>query len=112
MIIGKNPSILEKWCVGSKGAGLNCLVVSEASSRAVNNPKAVTARAASLRAGGIVIIGVFKGKILEEIRRPAIMLPQAKRLIELSTAGLFSLRGENELNRGCPIQTKNTTRKL
>jgi len=72
----------------------------------------VTARAASLSSGGMVITGVFSGKILEVISRPAIMLPQASRLIGLITAGLFSLIGESELNRGWPMTTKKTTRML
>jgi len=44
--------------------------------------------------------GVLRGRRLEVIRRPAIMLPQANRLIGFMTAELFSLIGENELNRG------------
>lgn len=40
------------------------------------------------------------------------MLPQASRLIGLITAGLFSLIGERGLNRGWPIVTKKTTRRL
>lgn len=50
--------------------------------------------------GGMVIIGVLRGVIFEIIRRPAIMLPQARRLIGLITAGLFSLIGESGKNRG------------
>lgn len=66
----------------------------------------VTTRAASLSSGGIVIIGVFRGVRLEVIRRPATILPQAKRLMGLITAGLFSLMGDNGLNRGWPMETK------
>lgn len=80
--------------------GWYCLAVSEASSRAISRPRTETMRAASLRRGGIVIIGVFKGIIVEVIKKPAIMLPHASRLIGLITAGLFSLIGESELNRG------------
>lgn len=72
----------------------------------------VTARAASFRAGGIDIIGVFRGRILAVINCPAIILPHASRLIGLITDGLFSLIGGSGLNRGCPIETKNTTRRL
>lgn len=50
--------------------------------------------------------------MLEVISSPAIMLPQANRLIGLITAGLFSLIGDRGLNRGKPIETKNTTRRL
>lgn len=36
---------------------------------------------------------------------PAMMLPQASRLIGLITRGLFSLIGERAKNRGVPIVT-------
>lgn len=104
--------MLEKWCAGRLGVVLNCLLVKEASSRAVNTPMIVTARAASLRMGCIDMTGVFKGRMFDVIRRPAIMLPQANRLMGLITVGLFSLIGERGLNRGWPIDTKNTTRRL
>lgn len=92
--------------------GLNCLLVREASSRASRRPPIVTISAASLSRGGIVITGVFRGIMLEVIRRPAMILPQASRLIGLITAGLFSLIGESGLKRGWPIDTKYTTRRL
>jgi len=57
-------------------------------------------------------MGVFSGTRLEVINSPAIMLPQASRLIGLITAGLFSLTGESAAKRGCPIDTKKITRKL
>lgn len=79
---------------------LNCLFVREASSRAVSKPITVTTSAVSFRRGGIDITGVFKGVMLEVISRPATMLPQARRLIGLMTAGLFSLIGDKELKRG------------
>jgi len=91
---------------------LNCLLVSEASSRARSRPRMVTARAASFRRGGMDMTGVFRGTILEVINNPAMMLPQASRLMGLMTAGLFSLIGESELNRGWPMATKKTTRRL
>lgn len=109
---GKNPSILEKWCGVVMGRGLNCLLVSEASSRAVIRPRIVTASAASLSSGGIDITGVFSGRMLEVISNPATILPQARRLIGLMTAELFSLMGDRELKRGWPMDTKNTTRRL
>lgn len=110
--VGKNPSMLEKWWAARLGVILNCLFVREASSKAMRRPVMVTARAASFRRGGMVMIGVLRGRMFEVIKRPAIMLPQASRLIGLITAGLFSLTGERGLNRGCPIETKNTTRRL
>lgn len=72
----------------------------------------VTVRAASFRGRGIDITGVDCGRTLEVMRRPATMLPQARRLIGLITAGLFSLIGDKGLNRGCPMDTKKTTRRL
>lgn len=112
MVAGKNPSILEKWWVERDGVCLNCLLVSSASSSAKKSPRAVTVRAISFRLVGIVITGVFRGKILEVIRRPATMLPQASRLMGLITAGLFSLMGDRGLNRGWPIETRKTIRRL
>lgn len=89
-----------------------CLLVSEASSSAVRRPIIVTARAAILRRGGMDITGVFRGVMLEVIRRPAIILPQASRLMGLITVGLFSLMGGRGLKRGKPIETKKITRRL
>lgn len=104
--------MLEKWWGVNFGACLSCLVVIVASSRAVRRPIIVTPRAASLSKGCIVITGVFSGEMLEVMRRPARMLPHARRLMGLITAGLFSLTGESELNRGWPIDTKKMTRRL
>lgn len=109
---GKNPSMLEKWWRVSFGVVLNCLFVREASSRARRSPAIDTARAAIFSRKGIVMMGVFRGEIFEVIKSPAIMLPQASRLRGLITAGLFSLIGESELNRGWPIVTKKITRRL
>ncbi len=69
MIAGKKPSMLEKWWGVSLGLGLNCLFVREASSSARRRPRIVTVSAASFRRGGIVMIGVFKGVMLEVIKR-------------------------------------------
>lgn len=99
-IAGKYPSILEKLWVGNQGVVLNCLLVREASSSAVRSPRIVTIRADNLSRGGIVITGVFSGRKLEVRRRPARMLPQARRLIGLITIGLFSLMGDCGRNRG------------
>lgn len=92
--------------------GLYCLFVRVASSRASSKPMIVTRRAASFSKGGIDITGVFRGVMLEVMRRPAMILPHARRLIGLITAGLFSLMGDRGENRGWPIDTKNTTRRL
>lgn len=104
--------MLEKWWATRLGVTLYCLLVSAASSRAISNPIIVTTRAASLSNGGIDITGVLRGVMLEIIRSPATMLPHASRFKGLITAGLFSLMGEIVLNRGWPIETKNTTRRL
>lgn len=58
------------------------------------------------------MIWVFSGRKLDVMINPAKMLPQAKRLIGLITAGLFSLIGESGRNRGAPMVTKKITRKL
>lgn len=79
---------------------------------AIKRPTIVTARAASFRRGGMVMIGVFVGRAFEVRISPATILPQARRLIGLMTAGSFSLIGERAGKRGVPMVTKNTTRKL
>lgn len=112
IMFGKNPSMFEKWWVLRRGVCVNCLPVRLASSKAIKSPRRVTSRAASFKRGGIVMTQVFGSTIFDVIRSPAKMLPQASRLMGLITAGLFSLIGEIELNRGCPIETKNTTRRL
>lgn len=89
-----------------------CLLVRAASSRAISRPRTETRRAANFSRGGIDITGVFRGIMLEVMRRPATILPQARRLMGLITAGLFSLMGDRGENRGKPIETKNTTRRL
>lgn len=94
------------------GVTLNCLEVMVANSKAVKSPRIVTIRAANFRRGGIVMIGVFSGIMFEVRIKPATMLPQARRLIGLMTAGSFSLIGESGRNRGVPIVTKKTTRRL
>ena len=104
--------MLEKLWVRIIGVVLNCLLVMEASSMAVSRPRIVTPRAASLRIMGMVMTGVLCGKKFEVMINPAMMLPQASRLIGLMTDGLFSLIGDSGRNRGVPIETKKTTRKL
>lgn len=79
---------------------MNCLLVREASSSAVRRPRTVTVRAASFSRGGMLITGVFRGRIEEVIIRPATILPHARRLMGFITAGLFSLMGERAENRG------------
>lgn len=98
--------------MGIVGVILICLLVMAVSSMATRSPVMVTMRAASFRVAGIVIIGVFEGRKLDVMISPAMILPQASRLMGLITSGLFSLIGDSGRNRGDPIVTKNTTRKL
>ena len=91
---------------------MTCLLVKDASSRAVSRPRTVTRSALSFRAGCIVIMGVLSGVRLEVRRRPAMMLPPASRLRGFINAGSFSLIGDRDGKRGWPIETKNTTRRL
>lgn len=79
---------------------------------AVSRPIIVTIRAAIFKVSGIVMIGVLEVRKFDVIINPAIILPQASRLIGLITDKLFSLIGDRGVNRGVPIVTKNTTRKL
>lgn len=79
---------------------------------ATRSPTIVTTRAATFKIAGIVITGAFMGRKFCVITSPAMMLPQASRLIELMTSGLFSLIGARGRNRGVPIITKYTNRKL
>lgn len=109
---GKNPSMLEKLWGMRLGTALNCLLVSDASSSAIRRPKIVTRRAANFNGRGMVITGVLEGRKFEVIKSPATMLPQANRLIGLITEGLFSLMGAMAVKRGCPMETKKTTRRL
>lgn len=84
----------------------------EAISEARRSPIIETLSAANFKIGGIDMTGVLKGRTLEVINSPAMMLPHANRLMGLMTAGLFSLMGERELNRGYPMETKKMTRRL
>lgn len=109
---GKYPSTFEKLCNLMLGVVFNCFEVRLASSKAVIRPISVTIRAPSFSKGGIVMIGVFVGVMFEVRMSPAIILPQASRLIGLITLGSFSLMGERGRNRGVPMDTKKITRRL
>ena len=91
---------------------MNCLLVRDANSRARISPKMDTAKAASLSRGGMDITGVFRGRVFERMTKPAMILPATSRFMGLTIAGSFSLMGDKELNRGWPIDTKKTTRRL
>lgn len=112
MIEGKNPSMLEKLCSSSEGEILICLVAVVAKVSAIIRPAIVTSNAASLREGGIVIVGVFDGRKFRVIIRPAMILPQARRSIGAVSVWWFSLIGDKVWNRGEPIVTRKMTRRL
>lgn len=62
-------------------------------SRARAIPRTVTIIAVILMYRGIVIGGVFVGRMNEVMMNPAVMLPNARRVIGEVTAGLFSFIG-------------------
>lgn len=111
-IFGKKPNIFEKWWRVRLGDVLSCLDVRLASSIATMRPATDTIRADSLIYVGMVITGVLGNTTLLEIKNPAIILPQAKRLMGLITWGSFSLIGERGWKRGVPIVAKKITRRL
>lgn len=82
------------------------------SSRARIMPSNVTMIAASFVEGGMVIGGVFEGRMKDVMRKPARMLPKARRVIGLVIRGLFSLIGEIEGRRLYPVWTRMVRRKL
>lgn len=88
------------------------MFVKFASSRAASKPKTVTKRALSFNVKGIVIVGVFIGSKLDTTIKPAMMLPQPRRLIGFNTMGLFSLIEGRGRNRGWPIRVKKVIRRL
>lgn len=100
-----------KWGLRA-GVGEICLEVIRANSKAIRRPVRVTAMAAIFDEKDMVKMGVLSIVMLEVIKSPVIILPQASRLIGLITEGLFSLIGDNGRNRGWPIDTKNTIRRL
>ena len=59
-------------------------------SKATASPVIVTRRASSLDSAGMVSVSVFVGRVVVDTISPAIMLPRARRVIELVRAGLFS----------------------
>jgi len=68
-------------------------------------------RADVLRVGDIVRVGVFSGRRVVEITKPATMLPHASRLMGAITAGFDSLIGDRGRARGWSANTKITNRK-
>lgn len=88
------------------------LVVIFIISIAIINPKAVIIRAEVFTSSGIVIICGLVGGVFIIIKNPAVMLPQARRLIGFITILLFSLIVAVDIDRGLFIDAKNTIRKL
>lgn len=95
----------------NSGIIFNCLLVRFASSIASSRPRIVTITALSFIWWGIVMIWVFAGSRFDEISSPAIMLPQARRLIGLIAVS-GSVVGVIVAYRGCPIRAKKIIRKL
>lgn len=76
------------------------------SSRAIANPRIEMSKAVIFRYQGIVRIWILVGGMFCEIRKPARILPSARRLMGLIRFGLFSfivIRGEY---RGFVMVTK------
>lgn len=82
------------------------------SSRARIMPKIVTIMAVVFMSGGIVMGGVFVGRMKEVINSPAVILPKARRVMGLTIIGLFSLIGEMEVIRVKPVCTSKVIRRL
>lgn len=75
-------------------------------------PSSVTTMAANFVMGGMVIGGVFEGRMKDVMRKPARMLPRARRVMGLMIRGLFSLMGEIGGVRLCPVWTRMVRRRL
>lgn len=69
-------------------------------SSATRVPKMASRRADVFNAVGIVRVGVFTGRSVAEMVKPAMILPQARRLIGAAIAGLDSLIGDSGRVRG------------
>lgn len=72
------------------GFGIERFRVRLLSSRAKVNPRIEMSRAVVFKYQGMVRIWMLVGGMLDEIRNPAIMLPNARRLMGLIRSGLFS----------------------
>lgn len=82
------------------------------SSMASVNPAIVTANAESFRYSGMVICGIVMGGMEFEMRKPAKMLPRARRIMGLTRRGLFSLMFVEVGKRGLPRSAKKMMRVL
>ena len=104
--------MFEKLCTVRFGVNFNCLFVKFAKSTAIIRAVRDTIRALNFRVAGIVIIGVFVGRKFEVIIIPAMILPQARRLIGFKIVWLFSLIIIRGSDRGFPIEVKKIIRRL
>lgn len=82
------------------------------SSRAKIAPKIVAMIAAVFVSMGMVMGGVFEGRVYDVMSRPARMLPRARRVIGLMIVGLFSFMGVIVGVRVCPVWTSKVIRRL
>ena len=78
------------------------LLVRELSSIPIISPVVVTIKAICLMNIGMVIVIEYEGGIFVVNMNPAKIVPSASRIIGLIRLGLFSLRGDIVMNRGCP----------
>lgn len=107
----KNPNEVEKFMSVVCFGGVRVWVMFE-SSRARMMPRVVTMMAAVFVSVGIVIGGVFVGKMKDVMSRPAIMLPRARRVIGLMIAWSFSFTGAVVGIRVNPVWTSNVMRRV
>lgn len=100
----KYPSVVEKFdrgfCLGRIRAWVSFDI-----SRARTMPRAVMMMAVILMDSGMVVGGVFVGRMKEVIMNPAVMLPSARRVIGERIAGLFSFIGVRTGMRVYPVCT-------
>ena len=82
------------------------------SSKAKIRPRAVTVIAAIFVSVGMVMGGVFTGRMKDVMSRPTVMLPMARRVMGLITAELFSLIGVVEGVRVNPVWVRRVMRRL
>lgn len=107
----KNPNEVEKFMRVVCFGGVRVWVMFE-SSRARMMPRVVTMMAAVFVSVGMVIGGVFVGKMKDVMSRPAVMLPRARRVIGLMIARSFSFIGTVVGIRVNPVWTSSVMRRV
>lgn len=98
---------MREFCLGVVRVWVAC-----ESSRARMSPRAVTMMAAVFVRVGMVIGGVFVGRIREEISSPAMILPRARRVMGRMAEGVFSSIGVIGGVRVYPVWTRMVMRRL